>query len=384
MKYDFDTVYNRKNTNSIKYKKHPRYPDVSDVIPMWVADMDFKTAPEITDALQSASECGIFGYTELDDEYYDLLIKWNKKRFGFDIKRDWIVPCEGVLFGISAAIRALSKAGDSVLIMQPVYHPFLNIIKSLKRRPVVSVLNFDGQKYYIDFNDLENRIVEENVKLLLFCSPHNPVSRVWDKEELCNVVNICKRHNVIIVSDEIHSDLVFKNHFPAASLSKEAADITVAVTSVTKTFNLAGIKGANLIIANTDIRNKTEREILSTCAGEMGIMSAAAAKAAYRHGEEWLQQLLKYLKSNADYVIESFENTKIKPIAPEGTYLMWLDCRKLGLNSRELEEFFIRDCGVWMSSGFIFGEGGNGFMRMNIACPKSVLEKAITQIKKRL
>lgn len=384
MKYDFDTVHNRENTNSIKYKPHPRYPNVQDIIPMWIADMDFKTAPEITDALQSASKYGIFGYTEFDDEYFDLLIAWNKKRFGFDIRQEWVVPCAGVMFGIAAAIRALTGKNDSVLILQPVYYPFANVIKDNNRRLVVSELKYDGIRYFIDFNDLENKIIEDNVKLLLFCSPHNPVGRVWDEEELNRVTEICIRNNVIIISDEIHSDLVYKKHFRTASLSKEAADVTVSAVSVTKTFNLAGIKGADLIIANADIRNKIKKEILSVYSGGPSIMSVVAAKAAYRYGEAWLEELLQYLKSNADYVIESFANTKIKPIVPEGTYLLWLDCRELGLCSHDLEKFFIQDCGVWMNNGFIFGKGGNGFMRMNIACPKSILEKAISQIKKHL
>ena len=384
MKYDFDTVYNRKDTNSVKYKIHPRYPGINDLIPMWIADMDFKTAPEIVSALKGAADEGIFGYTELDGEYFDLLIEWNKKRFDFNVQREWIVPCEGVMFAIAATIRALSDVGDSVLILQPVYYPFANVINDNNRRLVVSELLSDEKRYTIDYEDVERKIIDNNVKLLLFCSPHNPVCRVWDKEEILRIAEICKKHRVIVISDEIHSDLVYKSHYPTASLSDEIAQNTVAVTSVTKTFNLAGIKGANLIIPNISIRNIIKKEMKAVYSGGLEIMSSTATKAAYRYGEPWLSELIECLKDNIDFVINSFENTKISVIPPEGTYLLWLDCRALNMCEKELEEFFIRDCGVWMNSGYIFGKGGNGFMRMNIACPRKTLEEAVFRIKNKL
>ncbi|MBQ7595294.1 MAG: pyridoxal phosphate-dependent aminotransferase [Clostridia bacterium] len=384
MKYDFDTVYNRKGTNSVKYKIHPRYPEISDLIPMWIADMDFKTAPEIVSALRYASDEGIFGYTELDDAYYDLLIDWYKKRFDFNIKREWIVPCEGVMFAVAAAIRALSSDEDSVLILQPVYYPFANVINNNNRRLVVSELKNDGDNYFIDYRDLENKIINNNVKILLFCSPHNPVGRVWKREELERVTRICLKHNVIVISDEIHSDLVYKKHIPTASLSDKVADITVGLTSSTKTFNLAGIQGANLIIPNEKIRIAIENELRAQCAGGANIMSLAATKAAYQYGDKWLDELLVYLTRNIDYVIGSFEGTEIRPLTPQGTYLMWPDCRALGLNDRELEDFFIKKCGVWMNGGYIFGKGGSGFMRMNIACPRKTLEEAVFRIKSKI
>ena len=229
MKYDFDTVYNRKGTNSVKYKIHPRYPNVSELIPMWIADMDFKTAPEIVSALREAADEGIFGYTQPDSEYFELLIDWNKKHFDFNIDRNWIVPCKGVMSGIAAAIRAITKENDSVLIFQPVYYPFANVNNNNNRRLIVSELKNDGDNYVIDYQDLENKIINNNVKILLFCSPHNPVGRVWDKQEIERVADICLKHNVIIISDEIHSDLVYKKHIPTASLSDKVADITVGL-----------------------------------------------------------------------------------------------------------------------------------------------------------
>ncbi len=379
MQYDFDTVYDRSGTHSLKYKSHPHYPNET-LIPLWVADMDFKTAPEIIDALRKATEHGIFGYTVPDEAYFNSLLCWNQKRFHFDVKEEWVTPCEGVMSGIAAALSALSAEGDAVLIFQPVYHLFDHVLRDNKRRIIVSELQYDGKKYVIDYDDFERKVIENDVKILLFCSPHNPVGRVWSREELARVTAICLQHNVLIISDEIHSDLTFQPHIPTASLSDAVADITVALTSVTKTFNLAGIQGANLIIPNGKIRALVEARLRAQCSGGPGIMSLAAAKAAYQHGENWLDALLGYLQGNIDYVILSFAGTKIKPIIPQGTYLMWLDCRNLGLCDKELEEFFIKKCGVWMNSGYIFGKGGSGFMRMNVACPRATLEKAVHAI----
>lgn len=383
MKYDFDTVFDRKNKNSLKYMAHPRYRDY-DVIPLWVADMDFQTVPEVIDALQCVTQHGIFGYTVLDDEYFELLISWYKRRFSFNINREWIVPVNSVMSAISLSIRALTSEMDSVLIFQPVYYPFESVVINNKRTPVICELSYSGEKYTIDFNDFEDKIVKNNVKALLFCSPHNPVGRVWDKKELERVGKICTKHNVFIISDEIHSDLAYKNHLPFAMLSSEISERTVLCTSFTKTFNLAGIHGANVIIPNTDIRKAFENEAKAVFANGLGIMSTSAAKAVYRYGEKWLEELLEYLKDNISYVINSLKNTKIKPLCPEGTYLMWLDCRRLGLSDRELEKFFITRCGVWLNNGITFGRGGSGFMRMNIACPRATLEKAIKQILKEL
>ncbi len=384
MNYDFETVYTRNPANSVKHKTHPRYPENHDMIPMWIADMDFQTAPEIIDSLKAVSEQGLFGYTELDREYYDLLIAWNKKRFCFVPDRAWIVPCEGVMFGIAASIRALSEVNDSVLILQPVYYPFANVIKDNRRRLVVSELVNEAGRYQIDFEDLERSIIENRVKLLLFCSPHNPVGRVWSKEELERVASICLKNHVIMISDEIHSDLVYQRHYPLASLSREIAHNTVLISSVTKSFNLAGIKSAHLIISNADLRDRIKKEIRSIYPGRLGIMSVAATKAAYRYGEPWLEELLVFLKSNVDDVIRSFEDSKIRVIAPESTYLLWLDCRKLNFDEETLDAFFLRDCGVWLNSGYTFGKGGSGFMRMNIACPKQTLKEAICRIQDKL
>ncbi len=383
MNYDFDTVYDRTNSNSVKYMKHPHFPDAEGLIPMWVADMDFRTAPEIIDAMGEAARTGIFGYTLIDDEYYQLFIDWYQKRFGFSAERDWIVPVDGVLAGISAAISAVTEKDDPVLILQPVYFPFPGVIEENGRRVVVSELA-DGARYSIDLEDLEQKIVDHNVKTLLFCSPHNPVGRVWDETELSAVAELCQKHDVIVISDEIHSDLAFRKHIPFASLSEDAARRTITLVSVTKTFNLAAVHGADFIIQDPDLRSAIKAELQTRFTGSLTLFSIAAAKAAYRYGAAWLDELLPYLKGNIDYVASQLRDTKIKPIDMEGTYLMWLDCRALGMDDKELEEFFVRECGVWLNSGHTFGAGGSGFMRMNVACPRVTLEKAITRIRKAL
>ena len=384
MNYDFDTVYDRRNTNTVKYKKHPRYPSRSDLIPLWVADMDFKTAPEILQAIESVVAHGIFGYTEPDDAYFRSIMLWYKKRFGVNLEQEWLVPCDSVMSGIATAIRAFTKKKDAVLIFQPVYYPFSNVIVQNERRVIVSELASDGIKYTIDFNDFESKIIRHLVKSLLFCSPHNPVGRVWDEEELIHVADICAKHGVMIISDEIHADLVFKRHVPFTAVAGNASVNIVILTSFTKTFNLAGIQGAHFIIPDPELRAELKKVLCAQFSGGLNTVSVAAATAAYQHGEEWLTALLAYLKENIYYVVNSFQNTKIKAFLPEGTYLMWLDCRALGLSDDELEAFFVEDCGVWLNSGCIFGNGGSGFMRMNIACPRATLEKAVDRILRKI
>lgn len=382
MNYDFNTVINRKNTDSLKYMNHPKYPLKTDLIPLWVADMDFKTVPEVTAALEKSVDFGIYGYSLIDDEYYSLFINWYRERFGCEIFRNQIVPTEGVMSAIASAIRALTNEEDSVLMFQPVYYPFEKVIIYNKRRPIISELIHENGRYEIDFNDFENKIVSKNVKAVLFCSPHNPVGRVWDCEELERFAAICSKHNVTIISDEIHADLTYKKHIPLIALP-EAESRTVLCTSVTKTFNLAGIQGANVIIPNQKIRSAYVAEIKASFSA-LSSLSVIAEKAAYQYGKPWLNELLEYLKDNINYVIEQFKDTKISVFMPEGTYLLWLDCRELGMCDKELEDFFINACSVLLNSGYTFGKGGGGFMRMNVACPRVTLEKAVNNILKEL
>lgn len=376
--YDFDTVYDRRVPGDIKYEA---IDGKTDVIPMWIADMDFKCLPAVTEALSGAAEYGIFGYAVADERYDQAVASWYKKRMDWEIDPAEILKMPGVMFAIAAAIRALTEPQDSVLICQPVYYPFATIVKANDRRLVVSELTLKNGHYEIDFDDFEKRITQNRVKLFLLCSPHNPVGRVWTKEELLEIGRICLKHDVIIVSDEIHSDFVYPGyrHIPIASLSDALAERCITCTSPTKTFNLAGLQAANIVIPNDKLRRKVYKAGLATGYSRPNTMAVEATKAAYLGGEEWLDALRSYLWENIS-LVDTFckeSGGKISLIRPEGTYLLWLDCRSLGLTSDELEQLFLRKAKVRLHNGAIFGAGGSGFMRMNVACPRSVLKEAL-------
>lgn len=378
----FDTVYDRSNTGSVKYDRLAG----SDVIPMWIADMDFKVPPEVTAALTAAAEHGIFGYTDTDAEYDEALVNWYSQRMGWEILPEWNVKTPGVIFAISAAIRAFTEPGDAVIICQPVYYPFEKMITANGRKLTVSQLRLENGRYEIDFEDFEKKISDNAVKLFLLCSPHNPVGRVWTKEELSEIGRICLKHNVLIAADEIHSDFIYSGfvHTPAASLSDSIAEQTITCTAPSKTFNLAGLQAANIIVKNPVLRQKLQNACSAAGYGNLNTMAIAAVKAAYRYGQPWLDALLEYLKNNVSLLREALDGSSITLIQPEGTYLMWLDCRSLKLNDRELKSFFVREAGLYLHSGSVFGAGGSGFMRMNIACPKAVLSKGADRLRQAL
>lgn len=378
----FDTVHDRKNTGAIKYDTLPSGSRYKDVIPMWIADMDFKVPSEVENALLSVSEHGIFGYTNTDDEYNAVLGDWYLRRMNWKTQPEWNIKTPGVVFAIAAAINAFTNIGDSVLICQPVYYPFANVVTANKRNLVVSQLQLSGGRYEIDFDDLEKKITDNSVKLFLLCSPHNPVGRVWTKEELLEIGRICLKHNVLIVSDEIHSDFIYKGsvHIPIASLSDELADRTITCTAPSKTFNLAGLQAANIFVKNPVLREKLQKACAATGYSNLNTIAIAATKAAYKYGEPWLNALLEYLQNNISLLHNSLSDSKISLINPEGTYLMWLDCRALNLTDRELKNFFIDEAGLWLHNGSTFGAGGSGFMRMNIACPQVILKEAILRL----
>lgn len=381
----FDTVYNRRIDGDIKYRP---VPGIDDVIPMWIADMDFEVPPAVKEALHATVQHGIFGYTETDREYDTIIAEWYKRRINWEIKPEWILKTFSVMFSIATAISALTDSDDGILICQPVYHPFAKIIPANHRKLVVSHLRLRDGRYEIDFEDFEKKIQSEHVKAFLLCSPHNPVGRVWTKEELFEIGRICVKHHVYIISDEIHSDFIYPghNHVPIAVLSEEIAEITVTCTAPTKTFNLAGIQTANIIISNPQLRKKVQKESYATGYGEPNLMAVAATKAAYKYGEPWLDALLVYLQENVRTLRDFCLSTggKISLIEPDGTYLTWLDCRGLGLTDPELKTFFKEKSRVWLHNGTTFGAGGSGFARMNIACPKSVLETALDRVAQEL
>lgn len=379
---NFDTIYNRQNTGSVKYDFIPN--KNKSVIPMWVADMDFKSPVAVQDALKKVANHNIYGYTYIDNEYISLLQNWYLKRMDWNIKKEEILCIPSVMFGISAVIRGLTKENDSVLVSQPVYYPFMDIIKDNNRKLVVSPLVFTGKRYEFDFKDFEDKIKQNNVKLYILCSPHNPVSRVWTKQELLSIAKICIKHNVIIVSDEIHSDFVYENykHYPVCTLSKKIAENTITAIAPTKTFNLAGLQAAHLVIQNKKIREKVIKSVNATGFHVLTKPAIEAVKAVYRDGETWFNKLLKYLQQNRDILVKEFLGTKVSVQDMEGTYLAWLNCKQLNLSCGDIEKLFLKKAGVWLHKGSTFGIGGEGYMRLNLACPQKILIKAIKQIKR--
>ena len=377
----FDVVNNRQNTGSVKYDFIPN--KNKNVIPMWVADMDFKSPVAVEHALKKVASHNIYGYPYIDNEYMSLLQNWYARRMDWKIKKEEVLCVPSVMFGISAAIRALTKEKDSVLISQPVYYPFMDIVKDNNRKLVVSPLVFNGKKYEFDFKDFENKIKQNKVKMYILCSPHNPVSRVWTKQELLSVAKICIKHNVIIVSDEIHSDFVYENykHYPICTLSKKIAENTITAIAPTKTFNLAGLQAAHLVIQNKNIREKVVKAVNATGFHVLTRPAIQAVKAVYKDGEKWFDTLLKYLQQNRDILIKGFAGTKVSVQDMEGTYLAWVNCKQLNLSCERIERLFLKKAGVWLHKGSTFGIGGEGYMRLNLACPQKVLIKAIKQIK---
>ncbi|MFN8210748.1 MAG: PatB family C-S lyase [Bacteroidales bacterium] len=383
MSWNFDEVPSREGTNSIKYDLRKETFGSESVIPMWVADMDFKTPDFIIDALRTRLDHEILGYSFRPSEYFDSLISWINRRHNWQIEKEWIQFTPGIVPALNFATLAFSEPGDSIIIQPPVYHPFYPAVEAHGRKLIHNLLTEAEGNWEMDFESLR-KCAAGGPAMLVLSNPHNPVGRAWTREELKALVDICIENNVIILSDEIHCDLVMPGyrHTPVASISKEAADITVTCVAPSKTFNLAGLSTSSVIISNPELRKKFHRVTESLHIGLGNIFGNAASVAAYRHGDEWLDQLLSYLSSNAKYIAEVCGNyiPSITPVRLEATYLQWLDCRKLGMTGKELSNFFVFNAGVGMNEGSTFGPGGEGFMRMNIACTRKTLEKAMVQI----
>jgi cystathionine beta-lyase len=382
VKYDFDNVIDRSNSYSIKYEPSWRGKP-ADVLPLWVADMDFASPPCVQEALISRAKHGIFGYSEPDAAYCDVTQKWFEERFNWSPQRDWLTITPGTVNAIYIAIRALTEPGDGIVIQQPVYYPFESSIRKTGRQLLVNELILDGGRYSIDFEDFEEKI--KQAKLFILCNPHNPVGRVWKADELIRMGELCLCHGVTVIADEIHEDFVFPGHrhLVFAALNQELADITVTCTSPSKTFNLAGLLHANIFISNKELREKFKDEYARSGLSQPGVMGLAACKAAYQDGAQWLEQLLGYLAGNISFLKTYLTNhiPKIKLIEPEGTYLAWLDCSESGLSAQELDEVITQKGKLWLSAGYTFGKGGGGFERMNAACPRSVLHNALERLK---
>ena len=386
MHINFDEIINRKSTSCLKYDFAAERGYPKDILPFWVADMDFRAPVPVIDALKTRADHGIFGYTQIKDDYFNVLQNWFRTRHDWEIERSDLVITPGVVFAVATAIRTFTRHGDAVLIQQPVYYPFANMIRQNERVLVDNPLHLIEGRYMIDFEDFEQKIVEHGVKLFILCSPHNPVGRVWTRAELEQIAAICLRHDVIVVADEIHEEFVRPGfrHIPFASLSEEAAAITVTCTSPSKTFNLAGLQISNIFIRDKDLRRRFKEELSRTGYDEPNTLGLAGAKAAYEHGTEWLTQLLAYIEENHART-KSFLTAhlpKVQIIAPEGTYLLWLDFRAYGLSDEALNEKIIREAHLWLDDGPIFGAGGSGFQRINIACPWATLETGLQNLAK--
>lgn len=384
MKYDFDTIVDRYNTGSVKYDTAERSGMPADVMPMWVADMDFRAPDEIVSRMRQLCDFGVYGYTMVTDSYFDAVRNWFSSRFDWEVERKWLVTTPGVVFALSAAVKAFTEPGEGVLIQRPVYYPFTEVVENNGRVVVNSSLRYDKGSYAIDYEDLEAKLARDDVKLMLICSPHNPVGRVWTRDELSKVCRLCLKYNVKMVSDEIHADFVFANreHVPLASLSEQVRENCVVCTAPSKSFNLAGLQISNIFIPNRDMRHAFRRELEKTGLFGVNMVGLCACQAAYESGGEWLDQLKEYLEGNIQF-LKSFVNEhmpRIKVVDTEGTYLVWMDLQELNLVDQK--DFIVNKAGLWLDTGSMFGEEGLGFERINVACPRAVLEEALNRLKR--
>lgn len=386
-KFDFDTLVERRGTDCLKYDFALRRGKPQNVLPLWVADMDFRTSEKIIAAICQRAEHGIFGYTESGDSYFDAVAGWMSRRHGWKIKKDWLVKTPGVVFALAMAIKAFTEAGDRVLIQQPVYYPFSEMIKDNGREVVSSdlILGADG-KYHIDFEDFERKAAEEKTSLFLLCSPHNPVGRVWTEEELLKIGEICLKHHVTVVSDEIHEDFVWgtRKHIVFANLRKEFEDLSITCTSPAKTFNLSGLQVSNILIPSEKLRARFQKQIAAAGYSQLNTMGLTACEAAYCYGDDWYDAMMEYVSGNIRFMKSYLERElpQLTMTEPEGTYLVWVDFRRLGMSEPELERLIVKKANLWLDSGTIFGKASEGFERFNAACPRVILEKALEQLKR--
>lgn len=383
MTYDFDQVIDRWYTRSSKWDGMEERFGTKDALPMWVADMDFQSPPEVVEALVERARHGIFGYTVRPDSYYGAIIEWMNNRHGFQIDKEWIRHSPGVVSGLKFIVDALTEPGDQVIIQTPVYYPFARLLTVGEREVVENPLRFEDGQYLMDFDDLEEKAAA-GAKMLILCSPHNPVGRVWTKEELERLGEICLRHNVLVVADEIHGDLIYpgNTHVPFGSISDTFATRSITCIAPSKTFNLAGLQTSALIIKDKQLRDRVTVQIMNHFVQGANAFGVVALEAAYRHGGPWLNELMGYLQGNLDFLTE-FISTRIPVIPvirPQGTYLVWLDCRQLGLDTEQLDDFMLHNAKIALDEGHIFGTGGAGFERINIACPRSLLKQALEQL----
>lgn len=381
MKYNFDEIVSRRHTCSYKWDSAPS--GEKEVLPLWVADMDFRTAPVIVEALERRVRHGIFGYVRVPDAYYESVARWFARRHGWKMETDWIIYTSGVVPAISAVIKALTVPGDGVVVQTPVYNCFFSSIRNNGCRVVPNPLIYENRTYRIDFEDLDRKTADPGVRLLLLCNPHNPAGRVWTREELVRIGEICQKHGVRVIADEIHCELVFPGHeyVPFASTGENQLRNSVTCVSPSKAFNLAGLQIASIISCDRAVRERIDRAININEVCDVNPFGVEATIAAYGGGEDWLLQLLDYLKGNYDLLCDFFKTylPQIPVTSLEGTYLVWTDCRAFHLPSDVLQELLLEETGLWLNSGTLYGAEGEGFLRWNIACPRVVLHDALTR-----
>ena len=383
MKYDFDEIVPREHTDCFKFDNVKEIFGTEDVIPMWIADMDFKTPPFIVETIRKRLEHEVLGYTFTNSSWKPAIQNWVSRRYGWDVSSGEIGFVGGIVPAISFALQCFTAPGDKVLIQPPVYHPYHNVTKELGRTLVTNPLKLVNGQLEVDFTDFEEKV--KGCKLFLLCNPHNPCGRVWSKAELQRMCDICVQHNVLIVSDEIHCDMTFKGftHTPFATVSEDAKNNSITFMAASKTFNIAGLKSSYHIIQNDGLRRQYNDFLRKNELDSAHLFATAPVATAYNEGDEWLSQMLEYVEANIDYMEDFLKANmpKLNMIRPQASFLVFLDARALGLPHDELVRFFIREAKVGMNDGATFGEGGSGFMRMNLGCPRSVLKKALGQIK---
>lgn len=383
---NFDEIVNRKETDCLKYDFAVRRGMPEDVLPLWVADMDFKTTSYVEDAVIERTKHGIFGYTESKEEYFQAIAGWMRRHHNWEIRPEWLIKTPGVVFALAMAVKAFTEKGGSVLIQQPVYYPFSEVIRDNGRVVVSNDLYLgEDNRYHIDLADFEKKIVEHHVKLFLLCSPHNPTGRVFTKEELTAMGDLCVKYGVKVVSDEIHNDFVFqREHTVFATVKKEYEEISIVCTSPSKTFNLASMLISNIFIPGRELRKYFRHEVDAAGISQLSALGLVAAKAAYEQGDEWYGQMMSYVGENIRYVKEYVKENLpgVTVIDGEGTYLMWLDFRGTGLDPEELDRRIIYEAKLWLDSGKIFGGTGAGFQRINVAAPRAILTECLERIRK--
>lgn len=384
MKFNFDEIIDRRGTGAIKLERCKTLFGTEELLPLWVADMDFRTPDFILDAIRQRLEHPILGYTMPPKNFYPLTMKWISDHHNWDVKRDWVGFLPGIVPGLAFAVQSLTEAGDEIIVQSPVYYPFFHVIENNKRVLIINQLREKEGKFVMDFEDLEKRF-SKKTKLFILCNPHNPGGRVWTKAELKQFAEICENHHVTIISDEIHADMILPGkpaHTPFATVSEWAEQHTVTFMAPTKVFNMPGLISSTYIIPNPELRYKFAHYLEASEMNAGNIFAYIGAVAAYEQGEEWRIQMLDYVQGNINYVIDYLKNNipKIKPMIPEASFLVWLDCKELGMETDELHQFFSLKAGLGLNKGTIFGHGGEYHLRLNVACPRSILEQAMKQL----